>query len=132
MSTSDPTRSSGVPRSALFLLWFLPVLAVAVALTVKGHPGYAAVLVTGELSMSAVIALATRRPTPPPTRAPAPAGPGAAASRADDRGPVEDEPALPRLVGRPATATRPWVVAVAILGIFAVIVLIAVLGSRAG
>lgn len=108
----------GLPRLALFLLYFLPVLAVAVALTLKGHPGYAAVLLCGELSMSGVIALATRSP--------------ARQSReASPALPHGDQP-LPRLMARPATPTRPWVVPLALVGTFAVIVAIAVLGSRAG
>ena len=116
---TDPAQARGVPRLAIFLLYFLPVLGVAVALTVKGHPGYGAVLLGGELSMSGLIALATRRPaatttliSPPPL-------------------PSGEQP-LPRLVARPATATRPWVVAVALVATFAAIVAIAVLGSRAG
>lgn len=95
----------------MFLLYFVPVLGVAVALAVKGHPGYGAVLLGGELSMSGVIALATRKPVTPMATA---------------------DPTTPRLVARPPTATRPWVVGVAVLGTFAVIVAIAILGSRAG
>lgn len=114
----------------MFLLWLLPVLAVAVALTAHGHPGYAAVLLIGELTMSSLIALATRRP-----KTPAPPGSGRADLPASDltAGPhAASAPAMPRLVARPSTATRPWLVAVATLGIFAAIVVIAVLGSRAG
>lgn len=110
----------GGPRLAVFLVYFLPVLGVALALTVKGHPGYAAVLLGGELTMSGMIALATRTPaaarstlvSPPPL-------------------PSGEQP-LPRLVARQSTATRPWVVGLALVGTFVVIVAVAVLGSRAG
>ena len=109
-----------MPRLAVFLLYFLPVFGVAVALALSGHPGFAAVLLGGELTMSGMIALATR--TPAATRStlvsppPLPSG----------------EQPLPRLVARQPTATRPWVVGLALVGIFVAIVVIAVLGSRAG